>query len=276
MSVRSHHSFSIVRLKSICGLLVLSCWLVLNSSAQAQQQTETVPVQIANPKLEKMLKQLDASKKAVKAAKDYTATFQKTERLNDGRLVSQTLELKHRTEPFSVYLFFRGGDSNGQQVLYSQGWNNNQLMVKPTGIAALIGTVSLAPTSSTAMKDSRHPVTEIGFAGLLDGVIKMWQDDLKYADLEVGFYKDAKLNSNDPNSYYAFRTYHPQPRQAPRFQETRLYLDKKTLLPIHLENRAFPPQQGGQQILVEKYTYSNIKLNVGLNNSTFNPQTYGF
>jgi len=264
------------RLPFRISLLCLTLFSLLTTAAQAQQPAQAAPAQVANPKLANMLKQLESCREAVSKVQDYTATFHRVERLNDGRRVEQVVDLKQRMKPFSVYMNFRGGSADGQQVIYSEGWNNNQLRVKPTGLASLIGAVSVDPKGQTAMKDSRHPVTEIGFSGLLDGVLKMWKDDLQYPDLEVGFYKDAKISPNDPKSYYAFRTYHPQQRRVPRFQETRLYIDKQTLLPVHLENRAFPQQPGGKQILIERYTYSNIKLNVGLTQTAFLPQTYGF
>ncbi|QDU79544.1 hypothetical protein Pla110_12550 [Polystyrenella longa] len=235
-----------------------------------------VVTEVANPKLAKMLKQLEKCQEEVNKLQDYTADFEKYELVDRTGPVRQQMKIKHRPNPFSVHLQFLSGSPQADQVLYSQGFNQDQIQVKLTGALSLLtSSVSLPPRDPKAMEYSRHPITEIGLKGLLEGIVTMWKDDLKYADLEVYFYKDAKLNQSSTATYYAFKTVHPRPRNIPRFQESTLWIDKKTLLPVQLVNKGFNPN-GGEAVLVEMYKYTNLKTNVGLQNADFDPRRYNF
>ncbi|MCA9038942.1 MAG: DUF1571 domain-containing protein [Planctomycetaceae bacterium] len=231
---------------------------------------------VANPKLAQMLKQLQKCQEEVNKLQDYTADFEKYELVEGTGPVRQQMKIKHRPNPFSVHIHFLTGHPEAEQVLYQQGFNQNKIMVKLTGALSLLkSSVSLTQQDPRTMKYSRHPITEIGLKGMLDGVINMWKDDLKYPDMEVLFYKDAKLDSKSTTTYYAFKTVHPQPRNVARFKETTLWVDKQTLLPVKLLNRGFNPN-GGEPVVVEMYQYSNLQPNVGLQNADFDPRSYNF
>ncbi|MEZ6047287.1 MAG: DUF1571 domain-containing protein [Planctomycetaceae bacterium] len=231
---------------------------------------------VANSKLADMLKQLQKCQDAVNNLQDYTATFYKVEMVNNTGKVVQRMQLRHRPEPFSVHVQFLEGSPQADQVIYRQGWNQNQMRVKIAGAISFIKpTIDLNPQDPQALQNSRYPITKIGLKGMLDGVVDMWKQDLKYPDLEVQFYKNAKLNSNSQDTYYAFKTRHPRERDILRFQETTLWIDKQTLLPVQLVNRAFNPN-GGEPILIEMYNYSNLQTNVGLQDADFDPGRYGW
>lgn len=248
-----------------------------SSTANNQiRQVNNEATEVKNPKLAEMLKTLEKVQEAVNRLQDYTADFEKYELVDGTGPVSQKMKIKHRPEPFSVHIQFLSGSPRAEQVLYQPGWNQNQMMVKVAGIASfLTSNVSLNPLDPKAMEYSRHPISEIGLKGMLDGVMNMWKDDLKYADLQVLYYKDAKLNANSTKTYYAFKTVHPQPRNVPRFKETTLWIDKETLLPVQLLNKGFNPN-GGEPVVVEMYKYSNLRTNVGLQAADFDPNRYGF
>ena len=46
-------------------------------------------------------------------------------------------------------------------------------------------------------------------------------------------------------------------------------MDNELQIPIHYEAYDWPEQQDGQAVLLEQYTYRDIKLNVGLDDTDF-------
>lgn len=244
-------------------------------SVQAEDQEssgEKPPIDSSHP-LYRPLELAYKSREALKDVKDYEAVFTKTEILpGKAKPIQTTMKLKLREEPFSVYLLFlspKNGPKNpnaGREVIFVQGKNNNQLLAHGTGVSALVGTVSLDPKSPTAMADSKYPVTMIGVKRLLSKVIQQWEQEGKYAECKVDYYPDAKLGDVP---CLVIESKHPQPRDEFKFHMTRLYLDDATHYPVRVEQFAFPRQSGQNPPLVEEYTYSELKVNVGLKDRDF-------
>jgi hypothetical protein len=57
---------------------------------------------------------------------------------------------------------------------------------------------------------------------------------------------------------------------------TRLYIDNATRLPIRVQQYGFPKKSGGQPPLIEQYTYSNLKTNLGLSSKDFDHKNPGY
>jgi len=70
----------------------------------------------------------------------------------------------------------------------------------------------------------------------------------------------------------AIESRHPQPRKQFKFHMTRLYIDKQSNLPIRLEQYGFPQKADAPPPIVEEYTYSKLKTNVGLSDRDFDPK----
>ena len=206
------------------------------------------------------------SRKAMDAVKDYTARFSKEELIGN-RLTKQFMDMKFRQHPFSVYLNFYGPEA-GRKVLYSDITRGN-LLVHAEGIKAIAGTQPLALNHPEVLKENLHPITQIGMSNLLNTVIKRWEDDTKFGEVEVKVFPGAKLGETP---CIVIQTVHPQARRQFLFHKTMLYIDKQTKLPIRVEQYGFPRSPGGPAPLVEKYTYTNIKTNVGLGNQDFDPR----
>lgn len=264
----------ISRAPSRIWLFVGGCCAVLaagglDSSAVFAEEAKAVsaavkpPIDSSHP-LFRPLELAYESREAMKGVKDYQAQFIKQE-LIGRKLQKTTMHLKLREEPFSVYLLF--ADSNkGREVIFVSGRNKNQLLVHDTGIKAVVGTVSLDPKGDMAMADNRYPVTMIGMGKMLDKVITQWEDEGKYGETTVQFYPNAMMDKDTPCE--VIETKHPQPRDQFKFHMTRLFLDKETRLPRRVEQYGFPGKKG-EPPLVEEYTYSQLKLNVGLSDKDF-------
>lgn len=201
---------------------------------------------------------------ALQNVKDYTAVFSRREFVGNG-LKASTMNMKFREEPFSVYLQF-GKPNEGREVLYVAGKNNNQLWAHDVGVRAIVGTVSLAPNSNSAMDDSRYPITMIGLRTMLERVIAQWEAEGKFGETFVQYYPNAKLGECECN---VIESWHPQPRKQFKFHKTRLFIDKETGLAIRVEQLGFPQKGDKAPPVMEEYTYMSIKTNVGLTDADF-------
>jgi hypothetical protein len=229
----------------------------------------------ANPRLSTALEAARASRESVRKLPGYTCTFSKQEQLKKGPLMRQVMSLKFRREPFSVYLKYVEPHA-GREVIYVEGRNKGKLQVhEPSGLASVIGTISLAPTGNEAMKENRYPVTLIGMEKMLDITITDWDEALKDPDVVVETYPQAKIGDLDCTM---FEILHPKAREPFKYQRSRLYIEKKTNLPIRAEQYAYPAKAGEEAPLVEEYTYSDLKIDTPPTDAEFdvNNDSYGY
>lgn len=218
--------------------------------------------------LAKLVGTIRESQEALSKIDDYTAQFTRKE-LVKRRLVSQSMEMKYRHKPFSVYLRFTSPDEAGREVIYVDGGFRNKLVVHETGLKAIAGTLQLAINDPKVMQESRYPITSVGIHNILKKTIQNLPRDAADPDIQVKRYPSATF---DDIECIAYVIKHPEPREGIPFHETRLYFDKTTLLPIHVERYDWPRRQGDKLVLVEEYTYKNIRTNVGHDNTAFDPR----
>lgn len=214
----------------------------------------------------------------------YTATLHKQERIDHVLGERQTVEMKIRHEPFSVYMKWLTFDP-GRELLYVEGENAGNMIVHAGGWKArLVPALSLDPRGSMAMRESRYPVT---MAGLLAAARKMVE--FRRADLSAGklpvrctmhfgqVFENRPcwcfvIESNDPNDHAGFR-------------KTIAHIDEELCLPICIRNYAWPigdeeqaltGEQLDEATLVEFYTYTNVNLDTRLAEIDFDRSNEGY
>jgi hypothetical protein len=205
---------------------------------------------------------------------DYTCTFKKREFVDGKMQEQQAMYVKSRLRPLSVYLHFLAPrDVQGQEAIYVEGRNNGRILAHPVGIKQkLVGTVNLAPTEPQAMEGNRHPITDFGIRRLCERYREGLQKDLQFGECDVKV-MDGVVVEGRP--CVCIQITHPVPRQEFQFNVTRLFVDAEWNIPCRLEAYAWPSRPGEQPMLVEEYTYANLKLNVNLTDADFdvrNPQ----
>ena len=226
----------------------------------AHKQDDTTRLAAGDAKTAKMLapalEAARSSRETLRKLPGYTCTFIKQEQLKKNSLTTQSMTLKFRREPFSVYLKFV--DPNpGRQVLFVEGTNEGKFYFREaSGLVSYLGTVSLLPTSSDAMKENSYPITMIGMENMLNKYIRDWEESLKHPDTQVQIYPQAKLGEVDCQM---FEVVHPQQREPFKFYKGRVYFDKKTNFPIRAEQYAYPVKAGKEPQLVEQYNYIDVK-----------------
>ncbi len=214
-----------------------------------------------------------ACKEKAEAMAAYETTFVKREVVGRS-LISQQMRMKVRHNPFSVYMYFES-PSEGREVIFVEGRNNNNLLVHETGFAGLIGTLELSPTGSQVMAENRYPITKAGIANMVQAVIEQWETELKYGEIEVKYYKDAKVAEH---TCRVIESIHPQPRKQFPFHITRLWIDDATGLPVRVQQLGFPATADAKPPVIEDYTFTKIQADVRLTDRDFdvNNPSYRF
>ena len=196
---------------------------------------------------------------------DYTCTLFKRERISGKLIPAHIMAMKVRTKPQSIYLRFQQ-PASGREAIYIAGRHGGKVLAHDVGFNKLLaGTLALEPTSSRAMDSCRHPITEAGIGPLLDTVSKRWAVELnpnetvvKFADMLVGEQHCAMVEST-----------HPKKARDFLFYRVRLYINKELGLPIRFEAYDWPKHKDAEPELAEEYTYTDLKLNVGLSDLDF-------
>ncbi|HTU25866.1 MAG TPA: DUF1571 domain-containing protein [Pirellulales bacterium] len=208
--------------------------------------------------------------------RDYSCTLIKRERIDGTLAAPEYLFVKIRHEPFSVYTYFKAPEAmKGQEALYVAGKNDGCLLGHGVGVKKLVGTLSLKPDSMLAMRGNRYPITEIGILNLTKRLIEVAEQDKKFQECEVKYYNGTKV---DGRLCTCIMVTHPVPRSNFRFNVAKVYVDAEYGFPIRYEAYDWPAKAGGPPVLLEEYTYLQMKLNNGFTDADFDDKNpnYGF
>ena len=176
---------------------------------------------------------------------------------------------------FSVYLKFVAPNSSaGQEVIWVDGWNDGNLVAHLTGWQNVVR-IYLEPESTIAMRNSLHPIMDIGFRNLLAKVLEKGQQSRELGECEVNVKRNIQIEGR---KCVMLEVKHPVKQDEFEFHIARIYLDQELEIPIAYEGFTWPEEQGGEPLLQEKYFYTNLTLNVGLQDIDFDPSNpdYGY
>jgi len=279
----------------VFGTLMSVCVLAIANATQAEDPPKKreglkEPVfRVSNARVEPQEKDpehpLDPALKIAYAAlakiradvNDYSCTLIKQERIN-GELGPEEYmfaEIRNRkvvnekiVTPLSVYLYFlKPNTIKGREVIYIEGENNGKIVAhEGTGPLRLAPAVWLQPDGPIAMRGQLYPITDIGIETLVDKLIEKGERDRKRGECEVDFIKGAKINGRVCT---VLQVKHPTPRPWFDFHIARIFIDDETQLPVRYAAYTWPATTGGKPVLLEAYTYLNLKLNVDLKNGDF-------
>jgi outer membrane lipoprotein-sorting protein len=80
--------------------------------------------------------------------------------------------------------------------------------------------------------------------------------------------KGAKLNDRTCS---VIRITHPESQQGLEFHRANVFVDDELHVPVRVDYTDWPRHKVGEAPLIAEYTYTDLKVNVGLPDSTFNP-----
>jgi hypothetical protein len=221
------------------------------------------------PAKQLLLEILLAAEARLKQVPGYTARFRKQERLRGRLQPEQTLVLKLRHEPFSIYMKFLA-PKEGKELIYVAGFNDDCLIGhNGDWTRRLIPRLKVRPTDPIALLESRHPVTEAGLANLTAKLIGYRRLDLADPDAETIL--DWQL---DGDGRRRPRSVHRHPHYKPErpFALTEILYDPDTFIPRQFTGYDWPePGRDGPLELGERYAYDDVDFDVVLTDADFDP-----
>jgi hypothetical protein len=218
--------------------------------------------------IRRALQVVDECQARYDAVRDYVCTFTKRERVHGRLSVPHVMTMKVRTQPRSIYLKFRQPRPRaGREAIYIEGRNDGKVLAHDVGLGRLIaGTLCLDPNGSRAMEECRHPITHAGIGPLLETLEERWSTELDPTESVVEIRDGLTLGSR---TCTLISTTHPREDPDFMFYQVRVYIDRELGLPIHFEAFDWPDSPVAAPELVEEYTYTDLKLNVGLSDADF-------
>ena len=181
---------------------------------------------------------------AVAALGTYSVTVTKEERVGGDLVGPQVIRLTVRPKPFAALMRFQEGPGKGRVVFFDQSIRKHDLRAREPGIKGLIGALWVDIDSSLTRSESNHPVTDNGFARLLDFLA---------ADLERGkpFGGHARADEPaEPGRWCGVFTAPPGIKGL-RGDVTRICFDPVTAVPLLIEVTV-------KGALLERYAYRAV------------------
>jgi hypothetical protein len=191
----------------------------------------------------------------------YHAILHKQERIDSKLRHSEEIDVTFREKPFSVLLVWLKNPGRAERVLYVQGENDNQLVVRPTGLAyKLVGIVRRDPRSPDAQQTSRIPLTEFGMRKATERLLSSWQAAAKEGNLHVDYLgKKAVPEVGNRTCYILRRTGFSQEGVT----SITAYFEADTWLQVGTTLK------GEDNALLGDYFFRDVRINPDLPADTF-------
>jgi len=205
---------------------------------------------------------------------DYTATLTRQERIGEVLTEKNTIHAKIRNEfenqPLSVYVrFSEPSAARGREVIWVAGENENKITAhEGSGLLSRFRVIQ-PHDGFIAMMGSRYSIAETGIQRLMATLILHALHDRTYDECEVQL---SEVQSAGVTCQ-RIRVVHPIEREHFIFHIVEVDIDLQRNIPVRLASWMWPEIAGGEPPLTEEYIYTDIKLNVGLTNDDFNPDS---
>jgi hypothetical protein len=221
------------------------------------------------PKLagESLSTMLADARTALGKVRDYTCTFTRQEMRNGTLSGEQVAEMKVRSNPGGVYVrFARPEGVAGMEIAHTGARKGQKMRYRAPGIDGSKGFKTVDLDDAKFLAENRHPVTEWTMAAIIDRVSAAAAREKTLnnpVEVYVGEYQFAGRNV----IRYEILTRRPH---AFRYAHRMLvYVDKETKLPVRYEAYDQPKSGAAVGDLLEAYSFSDVKLNVGLGENAF-------
>lgn len=160
---------------------------------------------------------------------------------------------------------------DGQRLLWLPGENDDKMRIDP---GRFLPNLSLSPTASLAMRGQRHSIHRVGLAPVADlfskDVARILADRERLAPT-VALVGPDTLYGRPARCFDATMRKDLEP--ALYGARVEVCLDSESWLPLRM--RTWNTEDGALR-LVETYGYENLKVDVGIPDSKFDPAALGF
>jgi hypothetical protein len=193
----------------------------------------------------------------------YRCTLIKQERLGGKLQRSEVIAVAFREQPFSARLDWKEGARLAQRVLYVKGENDNQLVVKPAGLAAVVGVVKRDPEGPDARNSGRYPLTEFGIKVGMERTLGSWERARKDGAFHVEYLGERKVPEVGGRRCWVLkRTGYRQPEED-GITELTTYIDQENWLQVG------SVVKGARGEVIGSYYFRDIQLNPKFPPDTF-------
>lgn len=214
---------------------------------------------------------------------DYECLFTKQEMLASGMSAEQDIAIKFRSEPFSVVMTWERNPGLARRVIYVKDkWIDDdetdprarqQFLAQPGKLAALIVKSVKQPVNGVgAKRAARRSVDEFGFQRALELLVKYCKTAKSRNELKLEFRGESVF---DGRSVWVVTRQLPYDGDEDPYPDRTadIYIDKTYRIPIAVY--CYSNEDRKPEHLLGKYEYRNIRFDVGLKDSDFEPATYG-
>ena len=230
------------------------------------------PEQLSERQLTAKIEMLKKGIAFLQTMPDYTAQFTKRELVNGEMLEEQTMAMKVRHAPFSVYLKWLDFDT-GREVMYVDGVNDGKMLVHAGGWKAKLPAILMHPESSLALAEARYPVTRAGLLALAATIVEFNSKDLQtksYAKCEQ--LEDQVVGER---TCCCFVLEYKNRESSRDYRKSMTFIDKEWCVPLYIKNFGWPTEEIAdaeeldEATLIEHYTYSDVKFRSSLTHLDF-------
>jgi hypothetical protein len=210
---------------------------------------------------------LGETRTAYSRLKDYSCTFTRQERMNGILSGEQVGEMKMRMRPAGVYVRFpRTDGSTAMEVAYSGNRRDDKVRYRKAGTVGRSTSLLLDLDDPKFLADNRHPATEWGMGAVIERVATATAREKSLNNPVDVFVSDFQFAGRNVTRYEIFLLRGHASRYAARFL---VFVDKETKLPVRYEAYDEPKLGALVGELLEAYSYTDLKLNPGIGESTF-------
>lgn len=212
--------------------------------------------------------------------RDFSCRLVKRERINGVLQEMHFIDMEVReaqaqggqlVQPLSIYLHFLAPKNVvDRRLIFVEGANQGKILVRNGGKHFDYVIADVDPNSDAAREETLVPITGIGFnrllAHMIDVLEKHRQVDPVGDNTTAQRIRGAKINGRECT---VIRITHPRPMQGLEFHQANVFVDKELHAPVRVDYSDWPKIEGRPAPLIAEYTYTNLKLNVNLPDSTF-------
>jgi hypothetical protein len=219
------------------------------------------PARVADP----LAALLADGKAAMAKVRDYTCTFTRQERIGGVLGAEQVAEMKVRTQPAAATVRFAKPEvAFGLEMTYAANKRDGKIRYRPGGIKATV--VLVSDDDAKLLAANRHPVTKLGVGATLDLVASVAAREKALGNGIEVFTSDFKF---DGAAVTRYEIYTRRPHAHRYAHKMVVFVNNETKLPVRFEAYDQPKSGSGTGELLESYSYSNVKYNVGIADAAF-------
>ncbi len=226
--------------------------------------------------LESSLALLEQGRERLQKLSGYSVTFARQERIGGELLDPQTMKLKVRHHPFSLYMKWTQGD-RGRQLIYVEGLNEGQVLVQPGGlIGRATGALPLAPNHEKILAESRYPATMAGFLAMTDIIMEHHREDLKRAS---GMRSEIRGDQSfDERPCFLTTLTYDNEQVNPVYRKSLIFVDKELSIPVCLKSYTWVKGKelpvDDEESLIESYSFTGLETTTQLSDNDFEKSQY--